>query len=116
LSDNQIEVSEDSYFVVNLPNDPSFTDKIKKLGEMFCQDSVLILEKGGDVNYLFGTNNSDFPGYGETIPVGNFKPGIESEFMTKVGGRPFALESFDLLQINSKRIVKEFAKPVIDLL
>jgi hypothetical protein len=100
LSDNQIEVSEDSYFVVNLPNDPSFTDKIKKLGEMFCQDSVLILEKGGDVNYLFGTNNSDFPGYGETIPVGNFKPGIESEFMTKVGGRPFALESFDLLQIN----------------
>ena len=116
LSDNQIEVSEDSYFVVNLPNDPSFTDKIKKLGEMFCQDSVLILEKGGDVNYLFGTNNSDFPGYSETIPVGNFKPGIESEFMTKVGGRPFALESFDLLQINSKRIVKEFAKPVIDLL
>jgi len=116
LSDNQIEVSEDSYFVVNLPNDPSFTDKIKKLGEMFCQDSVLILEKGGDVNYLFGTNNSDFPGYGEIIPVGNFKPGIESEFMTKVGGRPFALESFDLLQINSKRIVKEFAKPVIDLL
>jgi hypothetical protein len=116
LSDNQIEVSEDSYFVVNLPNDPSFTDKIKKLGEMFCQDSVLILEKGGDVNYLFGTNNSDFPGYGETIPVGNFKPGIESEFMTKIGGRPFALESFDLLQINSKRIVKEFAKPVIDLL
>jgi hypothetical protein len=36
--------------------------------------------------------------------------------MTKVGGRPFALESFHLLQINSKRIVKEFAKPVIDLL
>ena len=116
LSDNQIEVSEDSYFVVNLSNDKTFTDKIKKLGEMFCQDSVLILEKGGDVNYLFGTNNSDFPGYGEAIPVGNFKPGIESEFMTKVGGRPFALESFDLLQINSKRIVKEFAKPVIDLL
>ena len=116
LSDNQIEVSEDSYFVVNLPNDSMFINNMKKLGEMFCQDSVLILEKGGNINYLFGTNNSDFPGYGETISVGNFKPGIESEFMTKVGGRPFALESFDLLQINSKRIVKGFAKPVIDLL
>jgi hypothetical protein len=116
MSDNQVEVKEDSYFVVNLTDNPNFISHIKKLGEMFCQDSVLILEKGGDVNYLFGTNNSDFPGYGETIPVGNFKPGIESEFMTKVGGRPFALESFDLLQINSKRIVKEFAKPVIDLL
>jgi hypothetical protein len=116
LSDNQIEVKEDSYFVVNLSDDPRFIDKIKKLGEMFCQDSVMILEKGGDNNYLFGTNKSDFPGYGESIPVGNFKPGIESEFMTKIGGRPFALESFGDLQINSKRLVKEFAKPIIDLL
>jgi hypothetical protein len=116
LSDNQIEVKEDSYFVVNLPNDPMFIANIKKLGELFCQDSVMILENGGDNNYLFGTNKSDFPGYGESRPVGNFKSGIESEFMTKVGGRPFALESFGDLQINSKRIVKEFAKPVIDLL
>jgi len=116
LSDNQIEVSEDSYFVVNLSNDKTFTDKIKKLGEMFCQDSVMIVEQGGNNNYLFGTNKSDFPGYGEKIELGHFKPGIEAEFMTKVNGRPFALESFGDLQINSKRIVKEFAKPILDLL
>jgi hypothetical protein len=116
MSDNQVEVKEDSYFVVNLTDNPDFISHIKKLGEMFCQDSVMILEKGGDNNYLFGTNKSDFPGYGESSPVGNFKPGIESEFMTKVGGRPFALESFGDLQINSKRLVKEFAKPIIDLL
>lgn len=116
LSDNQVEVNEDSYFIVNLNDDPNFIDKIKKLGEMFCQDSVMIIEKGGENNYLFGTNNSDFPGYGESIQLGNFKPGVEAEFMTKVGGRPFALESFGDLQINSKRIVKEFAKPIINLL
>ena len=83
---------------------------------MFCQDSVMIVEQGGDNNYLFGTNKSDFPGYGEKIELGHFKPGIEAEFMTKVSGRPFALESFGDLQINSKRIVKEFAKPILDLL
>jgi len=116
LSDNQVEVNEDSYFVVNLSSDPRFIEKIIKLGEMFCQDSVMILEKGGDNNYLFGTNSSDFPGLGESVPVGSFKPGAEGEFMTKIGNRPFTLESFGDLQINSKRLVKEFAKPILDLL
>ena len=83
---------------------------------MFCQDSVMILEKGGENNYLFGNNNSDFPGYGEISYIGNFKPGVEAEFMTKVDGRPFTLESFGDLQINSKRLVKEFAKPILGLL
>lgn len=116
MSDNAIEVKEDSYFVVNLSDDPSFIGNIIKLGEIFCQDSVLILERGGENNYLYGTNESDFPGYGESVPVGSFKPGIESEFMTRVGGRPFTLESFGDLQINSKYLVKEFAKPIIDIL
>jgi len=116
MSDNQVEVKEDSYFVVNLTDNPNFISHITKLGEMFCQDSVMIVEQGGNNNYLFGTNKSDFPGYGEKIELGHFKPGIEAEFMTKVSGRPFALESFGDLQINSKRIVKEFAKPILDLL
>jgi hypothetical protein len=116
MSDNQVEVKEDSYFVVNLTDNPNFISHIKKLGEMFCQDSVMIVEQGGNNNYLFGTNKSDFLGYGEKIELGRFKPGIEAEFMTKVNGRPFALESFGDLQINSKRIVKEFAKPILDLL
>jgi hypothetical protein len=116
MSDNQVEVKEDSYFVVNLSDNPDFISHIKKLGEMFCQDSVMIVEQGGDNNYLFGTNKSDFPGYDEKIELEHFKPGIEAEFMTKVSGRPFALESFGDLQINSKRIVKEFAKPILDLL
>jgi hypothetical protein len=116
MSDNQVEVKEDSYFVVNLTDNPNFISHITKLGEMFCQDSVMIVEQGGNNNYLFGTNKSDFPGYGEKIELGHFKLGIEAEFMTKVNGRPFALESFGDLQINSKRIVKEFAKPILDLL
>ena len=116
LSDNEIEVKEDSYFVVNLKDDPDFVDNIIKMGEILCQDSVLIINKGGDDNYLVGTNKSDFPGHGEIVNLGKLKPGVESQFMTKVGGRPFTLESFDNLQINSKRIVGEYSKPIINLL
>jgi len=116
LSDNEIEVKEDSYFVVNLKDDPDFVDNIIKMGEILCQDSVLIIKQGGDDNYLAGTNKSDFPGHGELVNLGKLKAGIESQFMTKVGGRPFTLESFDNLQINSKRIVIEYSKPIINLL
>lgn len=116
LSDNEIEVKEDSYFVVNLKDDPNFADNIIKMGEILCQDSILIINKGGDDNYLVGTNKSDFPGHGEVVNLGKLKPGVESQFMTKVGGRPFTLESFDNLQINSKRIVVEYSKPIISLL
>ena len=116
LADNQKEVIEDSYFVVNLKDDPKFIDNIVKLGEIFCQDSVMIMEKGGENNYLVGTNLHTFPGYGEINKLGHFKPAIEDEFMTKVHGRPFSLESFDMLQNNTKYLVKEYAKPILNLL
>lgn len=116
LSDNQVEVVEDSFFVVNLHDEPNFVKNIIRLGEIFCQDSVCIIEKGGNDSYLVGTNNFINPGFGQKKSIGRFKPGIESEFMTKVGGRPFVIECFRDLQINSKRLVKEFAKPILELL
>lgn len=116
LSDNQIEVKEDSFFVVNSNDDDNFINTIYRLGEMFCQDSVLIIEKGGDSIYLHGTNNSDFPGFGNNVPMGKFKPGIEGEFMTKVGGRPFVIENFKLLSNNSKKIVTDLSRPIIESL
>ena len=115
LSNNRIEVKEDSCFVANLSNDPKFIKNIKKLGELFCQDSVLIIERGGNHNYFVGTNNSAFPGFGELISVGTFKAETELD-LTEFEGRPFRLDTLRSIQINSKRVVKEFAKPVIDLL
>tara|TARA_Y100000385_G_scaffold60712_1_gene59177 strand:- start:854 stop:1486 length:633 start_codon:yes stop_codon:yes gene_type:complete len=116
MSDNSIEVKEDSYFVVNLNDDTKFIENIVRLGEVFCQDSVMVMEKGGENNYLYGTNYSDFPGYGQKHYIGVFKPGVESEFMTKIRNRPFTIETFDKLQISSKRLVKEYSKTIIDLL
>jgi hypothetical protein len=115
LSNNRIEVKEDSYFVVNLSNDPKFIKNIKKLGELFCQDSVLIIERGGNHNYFAGTNNSAFPGFGKEISVGILKPETEPD-MTEFERRPFRLDTFKSIQINSKFLVQKLAKPVIDLL
>ena len=113
LQSNAIEVNENSFFVVNLKNDSNFIDNIKEMGEIFCQDSVLLITDGGKNVSLFGTNNSDFPGYGNSIKQGHFKPGIEGEFMTKVKGRPIVFETFNTLQNNTKRLVKEYAKPIM---
>jgi hypothetical protein len=113
---NSIEVNEESFFVVNMKNDPDFIYNMTKLGELFCQDSVMIIERGGDNNYLIGTNNSEYPGYGNIEKLGEFKPDVEAEFMTRVGGRPFSFESFDLLQNNTKRLVSEDAKILMKFL
>lgn len=38
---------------------------------------------------------------------------ILREFMTKVKGRPIVFETFNTLQNNTKRLVKEYAKPIM---
>ena len=83
---------------------------------MYCQDSVAILERGGKNSYLVGTNNSDFPGYGEKMTFGTLKFGNQYQFMTKVGNRPFVMESFETSQINSKRIILKYGKPIVEML
>ena len=111
------EVSEDSMFVVNLEEDPSFANSITTLGEKYCQDSVLIIPKGAKGAYLIGTNNSEFPGYGNKIEVGERDFGREKEFMTKVRNRPFTfgegLETYKKLSRNERMAVKAIAKKVL---
>jgi hypothetical protein len=86
----QVEVSEDSLFVSNLNDSPDFMSNIQKLGELYCQDSVLIISKGGVDAYLLGTNKAEFPGHGNRVLVGDLDMGKSAEFMTKVRNRPFA--------------------------
>jgi hypothetical protein len=82
------EVKEDSFLVVNLKDKSDFEQKIRELGEIFCQDSVLVVDRGGDNARLIGTNNGDFPGYGNTVVQGSFYGGRTGEFMTRVRNRP----------------------------
>lgn len=112
-----IEVKEASLFVVNLHDNPNFKRDIIELGKKYCQDSVLFIPHGGKGAYLFGTNASEFPGFGKTIEVGNLKFGDEAEFMTRVKGKPFTvseneliLETYDKLSRNERMVVRTIAK------
>jgi len=111
------EVAEESFFVVNLQGDPGFVDQISNLGEKFCQDSVMIVPRGAKGAYLFGTNNSEFPGHGQRIEAGDLSFGREKEFMTKVGNRPMAfteeLETYKDLSRLERMAAKAMAKKVL---
>jgi hypothetical protein len=114
-----VEVKENSLFVVNLYDEPNFVDKVTRMAEKFCQDSVLIIPQGGKDAYLMGTNNSDFPGRGAKEVVGNLKMGKEAEFMTRVKGRPYtftvteSLETFKGLTRLEKMAVRSICKRLI---
>jgi hypothetical protein len=113
-----IEVREDSMLVVNLEEDPSFISNITMLGKKFCQDSVLIIPKGGQGAYLHGTNNSEFPGLDQKVEVGSLKMGAEDEFMTRVDNRPFtfneSLDTYKKLSRLEKQAVDALSKLVLD--
>ena len=111
------EVAEESFFVVNLQDSLGFVDQISLLGEKFCQDAVLIVPRAAEGAYLFGTNNSEFPGHGQRIEAGDLSFGREKEFMTKVGNRPMAfteeLETYKDLSRLERMAAKAMAKKVL---
>lgn len=83
------EVAEESFFVVNLKDDPNFFDELFKLSEYFNQDSFLYKEKGSDTAVLVGTNASDFPGYGNKVVAGELTS-LPSKFMSRIKKAAFA--------------------------
>ena len=114
--EEQQEVSEESFFVHNMKDDPKFFAAIEALGKLFCQDSVLFIPQGGKDAYLLGTNDT-WPGLGRKETVGDFKGGEEAEFMSRVRKRPFTFksvddvtETYDKLSRNSKWAVAKIAE------
>jgi hypothetical protein len=107
-----VEVSEQSLFVINKNSDENFFPMIIKLGKYFCQDSVLLKEKGKEA-VLYGTNRSDFPGLDGTFGLGKFIGGKEAEFMSRVGKskRPFYFA--EDYSVNSRYIISTRAKKVL---
>ena len=68
---------------------------------------------------IIGTNDTDFPGYGNETETGEFLGGKEGEFMTRVGKskRPIkfaeGLETKAKMQNNTKFLISRLAKQVI---
>jgi hypothetical protein len=112
------EVKEDSLFVINLFDDPSFAQHIQSLGQHYCQDSVMIIPQGGKEAYFVGTNMSEFPGFEQTSILGDITYGRESQFMTKVSNRPMTtnldenLQTYDKLPRLQKIAVSAIAKRI----
>lgn len=128
------EVREGSYFVVNLDNDVNFENNIKKLGKLYNQDTVILIDKGGQSTYLYRINNEGFQGHNKISLLGKFVTKEEAELMTTVekskspttfSDKPLSkkneivlLETLKNHQINGKwaissiaeRVQKSFAK------
>jgi hypothetical protein len=111
MTDNEVPVSEHSFFVVNLTNDPKFKENLIKFGKYFCQDSVLFMDKGDVNNYLYGTNNSH-PGVGNSEQLGKWKDGT-SEYMTTKNKKSFYLETFDSGNVGSKFLIDRASKDIL---
>lgn len=89
-TDIEKEVKEDSLFVVNLNDDPNFVSNLQSMGIRYCQDSVMIIPMGGEKPFFIGTNYSSFPGFDQTIDLGDISYAREREFMTRVRNRPLS--------------------------
>ena len=73
---------------------------LKKLGTKYNQDSVLYKSFDGK-GMLIGTQGKDedgnaveFPGMGNEVSVGDFKPMKVSQFYSRMKGKPFVFESY----------------------
>lgn len=98
-SENEVEVKEPSFFVVDLQDTGKLERELEVLGVRFDQDSIMSIPKGGKGAYLLGTSTRDdaFPSKGEKITVGSGKFGKTSgEFLSKIKGRNFAFESVEM--------------------
>jgi hypothetical protein len=96
--EQQHEVTEQSLFILNANDDPNFFQRIKELSEEYEQDSVMLIPQGGDNIQLYGTRqDNNFPPYHQTQELGSVAMGKSGQFMSRVGGRPFVVESNQMM-------------------
>lgn len=115
-SDNQKEVGEPSFFVVDIADKGTLERDLRALGERFDQDSILVVPQGGKNAYLVGTSKRDdaFPDYGQKVKVGSGRFGkVAGQFLSRIRGREFTFESVDDPQtINGKWAMSKIAEQV----
>ena len=111
IDDNSIEVScvEDlkdvgrkSIFVVNINNKPNFYSELFKLGERYNQDGFLYKPCCDEHAYFIGTNDADFPGYGNSANQGQLTS-LSSKFMLRIRNACFAYVNKDMWTHDKER-------------
>lgn len=99
---NAVELGENSFFVVNLNNDDKFKQNIFELSEYYNQDCFLYKPRGCDNAYNIGTNQSEYPGYGNEDNLGKLHINIENEFLSCIGNSSFAFTNSDVTKQDNK--------------
>ena len=108
-SEDEREVAENSFLVVDIQDRGTLKRDLLKLGEEFEQDSIIFGEAGG-AGVLIGTNHcpGGYPGYHKEVAQGGALFGKTGEFMSRVSGRPFIFaESADVTQYGVARYPTE---------
>lgn len=108
-SDEEHEVGENSFLVVDIQNIGTLRETLLRLGEEFEQDGVIIGSASGPA-ILVGTNHCPlaYPGYMVEISLGDAIFGKTGEFMSRVNGRPFVFaESVDLIEYGTAKFPTE---------
>lgn len=121
-SNNEIEVKEESFFVVDLKDNKKLLSDLKKLGREFDQDSICFGLEGGRRYTVFGTNDcpNAYPGKGKNVKLGDAIFGKSGKFMSKVNGRPFIFSgsvktklpemiTYESLSIRSKEVIDKIS-------
>ena len=106
-----VEVSEKSFFVVNLTDSTEFYNDLFKLSEYFNQDSFIYKPKFSGSAVEVYTNYSEHKDengvervrYGEERRIGKIHYGVASEFLSRIKNKSFAFMSDE-----------DFAKAALD--
>jgi hypothetical protein len=118
-TDKEKEVSEESFFVVDLTDRGDLRKVLEELGNEYDQDSILFVPMGGETGLLIGTNETGYPGMGDVVKFNNPVFGASGEFMTRVNGRPFIFkESLEapvyqrMTSVEKRSIVQQAKMPI----
>ena len=107
MSNSSDTDDEESFFVVNLPRkdgsiDEHFKERIFELSEKTNQDAFTYSPMGTTKGYAIGTNNSSWPGYGQSVELGDFMKNITAQAMTLVGNKGFSFVNDDSAYTDSQ--------------
>lgn len=76
---------EESFFVVNLHQDPDFKRRLFRLSEYYNQDCFMYSPLGSDEGVDIGTNAAEWPGYGNEVRTGSFRRPVQARNMSGTG-------------------------------
>lgn len=97
-TNDEREVKEDSYMVIDLKDSGNLKRDLIKLGQKYEQDSITFQDHKEGKYFLISSNScpNGYPGSGKVgvkIKLGKTLFGKSGEFHSKVNGRPFVFEN-----------------------